>query len=86
LTFTGVLRIMSVEGKITMHETELKPFTELRPGDRVLESYGIVTVERVKIQGEKATVYYTTQSPVTYHLSNWMEVIVNDKEGYHPWS
>lgn len=47
------------------------PFTSLKHGDRILTSFGTVTVIAVKIEGAKAIVETDLQGVVSWHKDNW---------------
>ena len=55
--------------------TVRKPFFDLNPGDRIVVSYGIVTVTGVEFSGNHATVHIEGQRSITWHLNNWPEVV-----------
>lgn len=59
------------------YRTEVRPFSALKRGDLVLVSFGIIVLARVEEQPDgRMTLHSTTQPPVTYHSSNWPEVVV----------
>ncbi len=52
--------------------TEEVPPESLRPGDRVIACFGIVTVRAVETDGARVTLHWQENQPsVTVHPSNW---------------
>ncbi len=52
--------------------TEEVPPESLRPGDRIIAPFGILTVKATETDGARVTLHWQEdQPPVTVHPSNW---------------
>ena len=56
--------------------TKIIPFTELKPGDRILVSFGTCTVLAVTIEGNRAWIDLQDQGRIGYHVHNWPMIVL----------
>lgn len=57
-------------------------FSDLKPGDKIMVSYGFITLTKVRIDGDNVTLYSTTQEPITLHVANTPQVAIGFTNNY----